>query len=335
MTKIEKKARVLSGIQPTGLLHLGNYLGALTQWVEHQAEHDNLFCVVDLHTLTIPENMTPAERYKKTNEYLALYLACGIDPNISTIYIQSHVRELSELTWIFNCVTPVGWLERMTQYKVKAKGLESVSCGLLDYPVLMAADILIYDTDLVPVGEDQKQHLEIACEIARRFNSLFGETFKIPKVMMPLMGARIMGLDDPTQKMSKSVGEKKIGHAVGLLQSESQIRKAIMSSVTDSGQETRYTHASLGVKNLLNIYCALTKTPIEEAGDQFANQGYGTLKKAVFEAVWEVIRPIQARFHELASDETYLMQIAKKGADRASALAREKMLDVRKKVGVH
>lgn len=330
-----KKARVLSGIQPTGILHLGNYLGAMTQWVEHQSEHDNLFCVVDLHTLTIPESMSAEERYQKTNEYLALYVAAGIDPDISTIYIQSHVRELSELTWILNCVTPVGWLERMTQYKTKAKGIESVGCGLLDYPVLMASDILIYDTDLVPVGEDQKQHLELACEIARRFNVIFGETFKIPKITMPKLGARIMGLDDPAQKMSKSVGEKKPGHAVGLLHSETQIKKAIMSSVTDSGQETRYEHASLGVKNLLNIYCAITKKSIDEASNQFANQGYGTLKKAVFEVVMETIRPIRNRFDKLIANQDYLMQIAHKGADRARQIAEQKMIEVRKKVGIH
>lgn len=335
MTKTEKKARVLSGIQPTGILTLGNYLGAITQWVEHQAEHDNLFCVVDLHTLTIPENMSPKERYNKTNEFLGLYLACGINPDVSTIYIQSHVRELSELTWILNCVTPIGWLERMTQYKSKAKGLESTSCGLLDYPVLMASDILIYDTDLVPVGEDQKQHLELTCEIARRFNGIFGETFKIPKITMPRMGARVMGLDDPTQKMSKSVGEKKAGHAIGLLHTEAQIKKAIMSSVTDSGQETRYEHASPGIKNLYNIYCALTKTTLEDTGARFTNQGYGTIKKAVFEAVWETIRPIQERFQRFSSDQAYLMTVAQKGADRASGLAAEKMLQVRKRVGIH
>lgn len=332
---MEKKARVLSGIQPTGVLHLGNYLGAMTQWVAHQAEHDNLFCVVDLHTLTIPESMSAKERYQKTNEYLALYLAAGIDPDISTIYIQSQVRELSELTWILNCVTPVGWLERMTQYKTKAKGLESIGCGLLDYPVLMASDILIYDTDLVPVGDDQKQHLELACEIARRFNSLFGETFKIPKITTPKFGARIMGLDDPTQKMSKSVGEKKAGHAVGLLHSESQIKKTIMSSVTDSGQEFRPEHASAGVKNLLAIYCAITKNSLEDASNSFIGQGYGALKKAVFEVVLETVRPIQARFNELMNDQTYLMKIAQTGADRASSLASAKMVQVRKKVGVH
>jgi tryptophanyl-tRNA synthetase len=335
MTKTDKKARVLSGIQPTGILTLGNYLGAITQWVLHQDEHDNLFCVVDLHTLTIPENMSPKERYEKSIEYLALYVACGIDPEISTIYIQSFVRELTELTWILNCVTPIGWLERMTQYKSKGKGLESTSCGLLDYPVLMAADILIYDTDLVPVGDDQKQHLELTCEIARRFNVLYGETFKVPKITLPAMGARIMGLDDPTQKMSKSVGEKKAGHAVGLLHSEAQIKKAIMSSVTDSGQETRYEQASPGVKNLLNIFCAITKMSIEEASNRFAHQGYGALKKGVFEVVWETIRPIQARFNELAGDQNYLMQIAKKGADRASSLATAKMSTVRKTVGIH
>lgn len=335
MNSTGKKARILSGIQPTGILHLGNYLGAITQWVEHQNDHDNLFCVVDLHTLTIPESMSAKDRYQKTNEYLGLYLACGIDPNISTIYIQSHVRELTELTWILNCVTPVGWLERMTQYKSKAKGLESISCGLLDYPVLMAADILVYDTDLVPVGEDQKQHLELACEIARRFNGLFGETFKIPKVIIPKLGARIMGLDDPTQKMSKSVGEKKALHAVGLLQTEAQIKKTIMSSVTDSSSETRYEHASPGVKNLLNIYCAITKQTPEKASEQFSNLGYGALKKAVFEVVWETIRPIQTRFGQLMADPKYLIEIAQIGADRASGLARQKMIDVRKKVGVH
>lgn len=332
---MNKKQRVLSGIQPTGILTLGNYLGAITQWVKHQDEHDNLFCVVDLHTLTIPESMSAKERLKKTSEYLALYLACGIDPNKSTIYIQSHVRELSELTWILNCTTPIGWLERMTQYKSKAQGLESISCGLLDYPVLMASDILIYDTDLVPVGDDQKQHLELACEIARRFNSLFGETFKIPKITVPLMGARIMGLDDPTQKMSKSIGEKKPGHAVGLLHTESQIKKTIMSSVTDSGQETDYEKASAGVKNLLNIYCALTKESTQNASAKFSGQGYGALKKGVFEAVWETISPIQKRFNELNSHPDHLMDIALKGAERARGLAAQKMIEVRKKVGVY
>ena len=332
---MNKKQRVLSGIQPTGILTLGNYLGAITQWVKHQDEHDNLFCVVDLHTLTIPESMSAKERLKKTSEYLALYLACGIDPKKSTIYIQSHVRELSELTWILNCTTPIGWLERMTQYKTKAFGLESISCGLLDYPVLMASDILIYDTDLVPVGDDQKQHLELACEIARRFNSLFGETFKIPKITVPLMGARIMGLDDPTQKMSKSIGEKKAGHAVGLLHSESQIKKTIMSSVTDSSQETDYDKASAGVKNLLNIYCALTKESTQNASAKFVGQGYGALKKGVFEAVWETISPIQKRFNELISHPDHLMDIALSGAERARGLAAQKMIEVRKKVGVY
>lgn len=330
-----KKLRVLSGIQPTGILTLGNYLGAITQWVKHQDEHDNLFCVVDLHTLTIPESMSAKDRYQKTNEYLALYLACGIDPNKSTIYIQSQIRQLSELTWILNCTTPIGWLERMTQYKSKASGLESTSTGLLDYPVLMASDILIYDTDLVPVGDDQKQHLELAAEIARRFNGLFGETFKIPKITIPRMGARIMGLDDPSQKMSKSIGEAKPGHAVGLLHTESQIKKTIMSSVTDSGQETSYEKASPGVKNLLNIYGALSGESIEASSAKFSGQGYGVLKKAVFEAVWENIRPIQERFKDLITHQDHLMQIAKVGAERARGLAEEKMIEVRKRVGVH
>lgn len=329
-----KKNRVLSGIQPTGIMHIGNYLGAVRQWVKHQAENENLFCVVDLHTMTIPENMTASERRQKTTEYLALYLACGIDPDVCAIYIQSQVRELSELTWILNCVTPVGWLERMTQYKTKSHDLESVSCGLLDYPVLMASDILIYDTDVVPVGDDQKQHLEITCEIARRFNSIYGETFKIPKVTMPALGARVMGLDDPLKKMSKSTGEQKPGHAVGLLHSESQIKKTIMSAVTDSGQEVRYAEASEGVKNLINIYCAITEETKEAAEQKFVGQGYGTLKKAVFEAVMGLVNPIQTKFKEYMQNPDYLNQIAQKGADKAIALAAPKMIDVRKAVGV-
>lgn len=331
---MQKKNRVLSGIQPTGILHIGNYLGALSQWVIHQNENENLFCIVDLHTMTIPENMTAKERFEKSNEYLALYVACGIDPDVSTIYIQSEVRELTELTWVLNCVTPVGWLERMTQYKTKAHDLDSVGSGLLIYPVLMASDILIYDTDLVPVGEDQKQHLEITCEIARRFNGLFGETFKIPKVQIPKLGARVMGLDDPTKKMSKSTGEQKVGHAVGLLHTESQIKKTIMSAVTDSGQEVRYEHASEGVKNLLNIYCAITKETIQEAEKKFVGQGYGTLKKGVFEAVMELVRPIQKKYHELLDSPDYLSQIAAKGSHRARELAAKKMVEVRNKVGI-
>ncbi len=330
-----KKPRVLSGIQPTGILHLGNYLGALSQWVTNQAEWDNLFCIVDLHTLTIPESMSAEERYQKTNEYLALYIACGIDPEISTIYIQSQVRELAELTWILTCTTPLGWLERMTQFKSKSDRVESIGFGLLAYPVLMASDILIYDTDLVPVGDDQKQHLELAAEIARRFNSLFGETFKIPKAVIPKLGARVMGFDDPTQKMSKSIGEKKAGHAVGLLHTEKEIKKTIMSAVTDSGSETRYEHASPGVKNLIDVYCAITKKTVAEASNEFTGQGYGHLKKTVFESVMSVITPIQARFHELTKDQSYLESIAKKGADRARELAAKKMIEVRKRVGVH
>lgn len=329
-----KKSRILSGIQPTGSLTIGNYLGAISQWVETQAQSDNLFCIVNLHTLSIPESMSAKKRLSKTNEYLALYIACGIDPEISTIYIQSHVRELTELTWILNCVTPVGWLERMTQYKSKAQGLESVGCGLFDYPVLMASDILIYDTDEVPVGEDQKQHLELTCEIARRFNVIFGETFKIPKIRIPKVGARIMGLDNPENKMSKSVAEEKSGHAICLLQTEKEIKKAIMSAVTDSGQNTDYESASLGVKNLMTIYCAITKESFDNASKKFSNQGYGFLKKEVFATVMDLIIPIQQKFNDLIKNQDYLNEIAHKGALRASALAEKKMKEVRLAVGI-
>ena len=211
------RKQVFSGVQPTGKLHLGNYIGTLSQWVENQTRYDNIFCIVDLHALTIPEAVRPALLREKIREVATLYLACGVDPEKSIVFVQSHIPAHAELTWILNCVTPVGWIERMTQYKSKAAQVESVSTGLLDYPVLQAADILLYRTDLVPVGEDQKQHVELAADIAHRFNRLFGEAFVIPQPLMRAEGARIMGLDDPMTKMSKSLGEIRKGHAIGLM----------------------------------------------------------------------------------------------------------------------
>ena len=238
------RAVVFSGVQPTGKLHIGNYIGAISQWVEHQDKYESIFCIVDLHAITIPEAVRPEYLRAKTREVAALYIACGIDPDRAAIFVQSHVSAHAELAWILNCVTPLGWLERMTQYKSKAAQAESVGTGLLVYPALMAADILLYDTNFVPVGEDQRQHIELTRDVAERLNHLFGPVFTIPEAMIREGGARIMGLDDPTAKMSKSIGEVQAGHSIGLLDEPSAIRKAIMRAVTDSGSEIRFQGAS-------------------------------------------------------------------------------------------
>jgi len=335
MSQTKAKKRILSGVQPSGKLHLGNYLGAITSWVEHQDTSDNLFCVVDLHTLTIPESMTATQRRQKTWELLGLYIACGIDPKKSAIFIQSHVKEHSELAWVLNCVTPLGWLERMTQFKSKAKGQTSISTGLLDYPVLQAADILLYDTDLVPVGEDQKQHIELTSEIARRFNHIFGDTLKVPKVVIKKATARIMGLDDPTAKMSKSVGQAKAGHSIGLLDSEKEVKKTIMSSVTDSGCEFDFDKASPGIQNMLNIYHALTNEHIADISARYAQKGgYGYIKKDLFGLVVDTLKPIQESYHQIKDQSDVLEQIATDGANRARTIAEVTMKKVCTAVGV-
>lgn len=328
------RKRVFSGVQPTGKLHLGNYIGAIKQWAAMQHTHDCLFCAVDLHTLTVPEQQPVKQRYAKVREVVGLYLACGIDPEQSTVFVQSHVPQHAELTWILNCATPVGWLERMTQYKAKSVTAKSIGTGLLDYPVLMAADILLYDTDLVPVGGDQKQHVELACDIARRFNNLFGQTLRVPRVVIRPAGARIMGLDDPTAKMSKSTSQDKTGHAIGLLDDEKTMRKAIMSAVTDSGTHVRFDQPSAGVKNLLTIYQALTGVEQEEMHRRFEGKGYGELKRGVFEAVMETVKPIKQRYRELTADRAVLDDVLHRGAQAARDLAHRKMQVVRERVGI-
>ena len=219
------KQTIFSGIQPTGSLHLGNYIGAIRQWLDYQDSHLCNFCIVDLHSLSVPENINPDTLRADIIKTLALYVACGIDPKKSVIFVQSLIKEHSELAWILNCVTPMGWLERMTQYKDKSKAKKTIGAGLFNYPVLMAADILLYNTNTVPVGNDQKQHVELSCNIAARFNHLFGQTFNVPKVLIRKDGARIMGLDDPSNKMSKSIGEKKAGHMIMLLDDEKRLKK--------------------------------------------------------------------------------------------------------------
>ncbi|MBN2797735.1 MAG: tryptophan--tRNA ligase [Deltaproteobacteria bacterium] len=324
--------RVFSGIQPTGTLHLGNYLGAIRQWVAHQDERDNIFCVVDLHALTVPEAVDPGALRAKSREVAALYIASGIDPERSAIFIQSHVRQHSELTWVLNCTTPLGWLERMTQFKTKAEGRESVGMGLLDYPVLMAADILLYDTEIVPVGADQKQHIELARDMAVRFNNLFGETFVVPEVTIPPAGARVMGFDDATQKMSKSA--KGSGHAVGLLDGAKQIKKTIMGAKTDLDLEFRPEHASAGVLNLMGVLQAFTGEPLDAMAARFEGTGYGYLKGEVYEATMEALTPIQARHKELMGDPAELDLVLARAAERVGAIAEGTMARVRKAVGI-
>src|SRR6202166_4751309 len=254
------KARVLSGMQPSGNLHIGNYLGALKNWVKIQYDYECIFCIVDLHAITVHQD--PEQLRAKIMEIAALYLAAGIDPKQSSVMVQSAVPAHAELAWMLTCVTPVGWLERMTQYKAKAASQESVGDGLLQYPVLMAADILLYQAAIVPVGDDQAQHLELARDIAQRFNSLYGETFVMPKTELPMVGARVMGLDDPTAKMSKSA--KGGWHAVALLDPPDRIRKTIMRATTDSNSGVDFETMGPGVRNPLSIFQAFS----EWTGDQ-------------------------------------------------------------------
>jgi tryptophanyl-tRNA synthetase len=331
---ITKTKRVFSGVQPSGALHIGNYVGALKQWADKQHESDNIFCVVDLHALTIPEQIDPRVLKAQSRAVAALYFACGIDPEANIVFIQSHVREHSELSWIFNCVTPLGWLQRMTQFKTKAQQFASVGTGLLVYPTLQAADILLYDASEVPVGEDQRQHIELTRDIAVRFNNLFGEVFVLPEAVIPKLGARIMGLDDPEAKMSKSLALTRPGHAIGLLDDEKTVKKAIMRAVTDSERETRFEYASPGVRNLLTLYQVLTGEAQEIVEARFAGKGYGQLKKELVGVVLDTLRPIQARYREITQDPATLDATLARGAERAREIAAATMARVREAVGV-
>ncbi len=322
----EVKKRVLSGVQPTGALHIGNYLGALKQWVKLQDTYDNYFCVVDLHTLTVPEVVKADVLREKSLEVAALYIASGIDPVKSTIFIQSEVSAHAELAWVLTCTTPLGWLYRMTQFKSKSEGADSVGTGLLTYPVLQAADILLYDADLVPVGADQIQHIELARDVAQRFNELFarkGEkpVFKLPKHMVPPAGARVMGLDDATKKMSKSIAEKVPGHAVAVLDAPNVAKKAIMRAVTDTGSELRWAEASEGVKNLVSIYAAFSGENMDDVAARYEGRGYGYLKKDVVDVMEAGLLPVRARYAELRKEDGYLREILDQGAERARAVA--------------
>src|SRR5438270_1954654 len=281
------KARVLSGMQPSGNLHIGNYPGALKNWVKIQSDYECIFCIVDLHAITVPQD--PEQLRAKIMEIAALYLAAGIDPKQSSVMVQSGVAAHAELAWMLTCVTPVGWLERMTQYKAKAAGQESTGDGLLQYPVLMAADILLYQAAIVPVGDDQSQHLELTRDIAQRFNSLYGETFKVPATSLPTVGARVMGLDDPTIKMSKSAPGA--GHAVALVDPPATVRKKILRATTDSNPSVYFEAPGAGVATLLGIYQAFSGWRQDQMRAHFSGMRYGDLKKQVAEMVISHLEP--------------------------------------------
>ncbi|HTA69305.1 MAG TPA: tryptophan--tRNA ligase [Bryobacteraceae bacterium] len=325
------KARIFSGVQPSGNLHIGNYLGALKNWVEIQGNYESIFGIVDLHAITVHQD--PAELRSKIRETAALFLAVGIDPKQSTIVVQSSIPEHSELAWMLTCVTPVGWLERMTQYKAKAQAQETIGDGLLQYPVLMAADILIYQAAIVPVGDDQAQHLELTRDIAQRFNSLYGETFVMPATHLPAVGSRIMGLDDPDAKMSKSATGS--GHAIGLLDPIDQIRKKIMRATTDSQPAVNFDGLGSGVQNLLNIFQAFSGWPGEKLREHFNGMRYGDLKKQVAEMVAASLEPLQKRFHDIMAEPGYLDRVLREGAERVSPIAKSTVQLVKERMGLY
>lgn len=328
-----QKKRIFSGVQPSGDLTIGNYLGALKQWTQKQADYDCLFCVVDLHAITVPQD--PKKLLQKSREVAALYIACSIDPQAALIFIQSHVKQHAELGWILTCQSPLGWLNRMTQFKDKAskQQQDSVGSGLLIYPALMAADILLYQTHAVPVGDDQRQHLEFTRDLAQRFNHSYGETFTIPELMLPEAGARVMGLDNPLAKMSKS--EATDNHAVYLLDDPDKARKKIMRAVTDSYNEIRFSTEDerAGVNNLLTIYQSITSQDKAAIEADFVGKGYGDLKRTVADAVVACIEPIQSEYARLTDDASFLDGILNDSAERATELAESTMKVVRDRLG--
>jgi tryptophanyl-tRNA synthetase len=325
------KKRVFSGIQPTGNIHIGNYLAAIKHWVAMQDNYNNVFCIVDLHAITVPTD--PKVLKAKIREVTALLFAAGIDPERSITFIQSHISAHSELAWILNCFIPMGWMQRMTQFKEKAeKQKEQVSVGLFDYPALMAADILLYQTDVVPVGEDQKQHVELARDAAQRFNSIYGETFRLPEPFIPDVGARIMGLDDPTRKMSKS--EDNAGHAINLLDPPDTIRSKIQRATTDSLREIRFDENRPGINNLLVIYQLFTGRSKMEIEAEFAGKGYSDFKKALTEVVVESLRPLQERYQQLTDEPGHIDSLLAAGASRALPTAEKTLAEVKRKIGL-
>ena len=325
----ERKKRIFSGIQPSGELTLGSYMGAIRNWVALQHEYYCLFCIVDEHAITVRQD--PATLRKRSVAQLAQYIACGLDPEKNIMFIQSHVPQHAELAWILGCYTQFGELSRMTQFKAKSQQhADNITAGLFTYPVLMAADILLYQTDLVPVGADQKQHVELTRDIAVRFNGLYSDTFVLPEPFIPKMGARIMSLDDPATKMSKSMPEG----CVNLMDPPEVIMKKFKRAVTDCETAVKFDKLNKpGISNLLTIYCAATGKTMQEAEAAFAGQGYGVFKPAVGEAVVELFRPIREESERIMADKAYLENVYKTGAQRAQYLANKTLSKVQRKIG--
>ena len=328
---MEGKKVIFSGMQPSGSLTLGNYLGALKNWVNLQGEYDCYYCVVDMHAITMPKE--PKDLRKNTLEVLANYLAAGIDPEQVTLFIQSHVSAHAELSWVLNCFTYFGELGRMTQFKDKSRRLDnnSIPAGLFTYPVLMAADILLYQADLVPVGEDQRQHLEITRDIAQRFNNRFSETFKVPDAFISKEGAKIMSLQDPASKMSKSDSNENA--FIVLMDDADTIRRKLKRAVTDSEGVVRYDDNQPGVKNLINIYSKITEKTTDEIVAAYEGKGYAEFKDDVAEVIISELKPIQEKIDYLLKNKDYLEKIYVGGAEKAEAVARKTLRKVYKKVG--
>ncbi|MDQ3956803.1 MAG: tryptophan--tRNA ligase [Actinomycetota bacterium] len=327
----QPRKRVFSGIQPTGEAHIGNYLGAIRNWVAQQDEAEAFYCVVDLHAMTLPWD--PETLRRNTLAKTAEIVACGVDPERSVLFVQSHVPAHAELAWVLMCVARMGELRRMIQFKEKSKGeSESVGVGLFTYPVLQAADVLLYQAHGVPVGEDQRQHIELMRDIGARFNSLLGETFTLPEPLIPKEGARIMALDEPTQKMSKSAARP--ASFIGLTEPQETVAKKIRSAVTDSGREVRAADDKPALTNLLTIFSLVEGTPIPELEERFADDGYGTFKAALAEAVVEHLRPIRERYEALMADPAEIEGILKAGSERATGEAERTMKLVRERVGL-
>jgi len=323
--------RILSGIQPSGSIHIGNYLGAIKQWLLLQEKNSCVFFIADLHALTIPYE--PRELQQKIMDVAVAYLAAGIDPKKSIFFVQSHVKEHAELCWLLNTITPVGELERMTEYKDKAKRFkQNINAGLLDYPVLMAADVLLYKTEAVPVGKDQVQHLELARTIARKFNNKFGEVFVEPKPLLSRFGAKIMALSDPKKKMSKSLGPESY---ISLFEEPEGISKKIMGAVTDLGKEVRYDEAKKpGISNLLTIYSLFSEKPIKDVEKMFSGKGYAEFKKSLIDLLISSLEPFRQKRKELLARKVYIQESLALGAKRAQAIAQSTLKEVKEKMGL-
>lgn len=326
----KSRSLMLSGIQPTGELMLGNYIGAVKNWVELQASHESFILLADLHAITVPQD--PADLQRRSLEFMALFLACGVDPAKSTVFLQSHVPAHTQLLWILNCVVPMGELQRMTQFKDKVgRNAANIHVGLFDYPVLMAADILLYGADLVPVGDDQKQHIEFTRHVARKFNGLYGEVFRIPEGYTPATGARLMGLQTPTVKMSKS--DRNVDNYVALLDPPEVIRRKIKTAVTDSGSEIRCDGAKPGVSNLITLYAVASGESVESIQNRYVGRGYAEFKRNLAELIIDFLSPIQARYTSIAADPVMLAEVLQRGARNARERSEATLSRVYRAVG--